>query len=156
MYEPICHKSLYYCVPTFARIPLGYSQIFLVACSRVLSQLNPNFAKAEIKVMSNIELEIVQIPVAIAPLIFAVPLSWTEWKTKRQILSFVSKTLVPLILPWTEKPLRQGSLWDKKFPGKLLEKKSCRRKPLIWFFFISKFKRRCSTITPTTAWNKIS
>ena len=78
VYEPICHKSLYYCVPTFARIPLGYSQIFLVACSRVLSQLNPNFAKAEIKVMSNIELEIVQIPDAIAPLLFTTPVSWTE------------------------------------------------------------------------------
>ena len=78
VYEPICHKSLYYCVPTFARIPLGYSRIFLVACSRVLSQLNPNFAKAEIKVMSNIELEIVQIPDAIAPLLFTTPLSWTE------------------------------------------------------------------------------
>ena len=73
VYEPICHKSLYYCVPKFARIPLGYSRIFLVACSRVLSQLNPNFAKAEIKVMSNIELEIVQIPDAIAPLLFTTP-----------------------------------------------------------------------------------
>ena len=68
----------YYCVPTFALIRLGYSQIFLVDCSRVLSQLNPNFAKAEIKVMSNIELEIVQIPDAIAPLLFTTPLSWTE------------------------------------------------------------------------------